>query len=150
MVLKLYTFATTLINRESLNPIFRTQEHPNETMISLSFPSSHNLSHLSHSYRPRLLYRAELKLPNLVPLILARRIQVYLADNVVDLLQDGGRKLVEHGEGFAVLDDLLGSRRSRDDGTDVGVLEAPSQRELRLGHAEPICDGLDGPLGQYP
>jgi hypothetical protein len=49
-------------------------------------------------------------------LILPRRVQLNLAHNVINLLQNLGCKFIQNRQCLAVLDNLLGPRRARDNG----------------------------------
>lgn len=50
--------------------------------------------------------------------------------SLLNLSQNLGRQLVDHGERLDVLKHLLGSRRACDERRDVGVLERPCERKL--------------------
>jgi hypothetical protein len=77
-------------------------------------------------------------------LALPRRIQLNLVPrNLVNLVHDLGRHLVQDGQGLDVLDDLLRAAGARDDRGDVRVGEAPGDGELALRDAELVGDGLE-------
>jgi hypothetical protein len=75
-------------------------------------------------------------------LILPRGIQLHLSNDVINLLHDLRCKLLQDRQRLAVLNDLLGPRRARDDRRYVGVLQAPRKRQLCLADAEFVCNGL--------
>ena len=75
-------------------------------------------------------------------LVLPCGIQLYPTHNAVYLAQYIWCQLIQHLQRLTVFHHLLWLRGTRDDCRYVWVLQAPRQRELRLGDAEFIGNGL--------
>lgn len=76
------------------------------------------------------------------PLVLTRRIQLNLANNLINLGHDLWCKLVHNLQSRTVVNNLLWSGSACNDCRDIWVLQAPRERKLRLTDTKAIGDGL--------